>query len=263
MLAPNTLTTAISVGPAAVGSGRRTSITPATTARRPARCAARPRPTGPGVQDRLGEHRQQRDRAAEQDREEVEQDRAEQDRRVADEADPAEQRLQLGRRAAGAPGPSRAAGSRAAPPVATHEQRRARRRRPPRARARTAGRRAPGPATIAVCVRDRAQRQRARQQLAARRAPAAARASTGNDSAVATPVAAASTRNGHSACAPDALTTISAAAIRDQQHGREPQHEPARDAVGELRRRAARAGTPARTRAGRSGRGRTPGGGSS
>ena len=45
------------------------------------------------VQDRACEQRQQRDRAAEQDGEQVERDRSEQDRRRADEANPAEQAL--------------------------------------------------------------------------------------------------------------------------------------------------------------------------
>ena len=83
MQAPNAATTAISVGPARPASGRRTSID-AGGDRADGRGAAQHAEARPGPVCRidLREHRQQRDGAAEEDREEVEHDRAEQDRRV-------------------------------------------------------------------------------------------------------------------------------------------------------------------------------------
>ena len=60
------------------------------------RAAQHAEPDGADVEDVAGEERQQRDRAAEQDRDEVERDRAEQHRRPPHEAEPGEQRAEPG-----------------------------------------------------------------------------------------------------------------------------------------------------------------------
>ena len=93
------------------GSGRCAGAAAGARARRPASTAPTagalrrtPRPDRPGVQDALGEHRQQRDGAAEQHREQVEHDRAEQDRRAR------MKRMPPSRSCAGAPAPAAAAG---------------------------------------------------------------------------------------------------------------------------------------------------------
>ena len=83
MHAPKTITTPISVAPAAPGQRAAHEHHAGHHRARGRRAAQHAEPDRPGVQDRLREHRQQRDRPAEQHREEVEQDRAEQDLRVA------------------------------------------------------------------------------------------------------------------------------------------------------------------------------------
>ena len=91
MRAPKTRRRSISVGPARAASGRADEQEPAAhgaDGRRAAQEAEAGRARCARID--LREHRQQRDGAAEEHGEEVEQDRAEQDRRAADEADAAE-----------------------------------------------------------------------------------------------------------------------------------------------------------------------------
>ena len=134
-----------SVAPVRDCTGRRTSTKPVEHRADRRRAAQDAEADRPGVQHRLGEHRQQRDRAAEQHGEQVEQDRAQQDRRVADEADAAEQRLQAAAAAATA-ARLRRGGTRSDAGAGERQRRtaRARRRRRARARRRTAGRRSRG-----------------------------------------------------------------------------------------------------------------------
>ena len=93
MLAPYRPTTISSVRPARRSIGWR--VIHAAPSRAPTAGAARstPSPVAPDVQDRAGEHRQQRDRPAEQHREQVQQDGAEQDLRPAHEPEPLEHAL--------------------------------------------------------------------------------------------------------------------------------------------------------------------------
>ena len=72
MLPPKTPTTTSSLRPAIPRSGRRVSMIPAKRAPDGGRAAQHAEPDGADVEDVAGEERQQRDRTAEQHRDEVE-----------------------------------------------------------------------------------------------------------------------------------------------------------------------------------------------
>ena len=226
-------------GPRAAASGRRVSTRPASERADGRRAAQHAEARRARVEDRAREERQQRHGAAEEDGEEVERDRAEQHRRAADEADAGEHACaRLGRLAVRstrgswtqrAPRPAPTASRRAADAV--DELGLIAKRMPPSA----------GPATIADLERDRAERHRAREQLARHEHRRRARGRP------AMPIALrdAGRRGEHEErpelVAPARLTTSSATATTARAPTAAARIEPARDAVGELPGRAARA----------------------
>ena len=194
-----------SVRPACRASGRRERMIAEHSAPTAGAARSTPRPGRPDVEDVLGEDGQQRDRAAEQDGEEVERDGAEQHRRAADEPDAAEHAREVGRRRhrpnrarRGGAATRRGRGPTAPPPP---------RRRAPSA-SRTAGRRSPG----------RRSRTPGRRSTAARAPARGSRAGRATASSPARPARRAPMRrrcrtraakNGHVAAAPARVTKSS------------------------------------------------------
>ena len=197
------------------GRPTKSSVRPALRAERPPgehhardqradgrRAAQDAEPLRAGVQDRAREDRQQRDRAAEEHGEEIERDRAEQHRRPPDEADPGHQALEPGasvadgRRRREASGPEQRGCTRARTRGARSRARRRAPGRRRRARRRSQGRRSPPPGPRSTGAPSRSGAAPWKRPRAGSTRPA------GAPSAPATPVAAASARNGQSWFAP-------------------------------------------------------------